>query len=276
MESTSILEESLLDSALSQKEQVVALLNSIESGDRASLSYIDPNKFTQHNLSAADGVAGFEAMMESLSSWSEPARVNTLRVIEDEDYVVAHSEYNLFGEKVGFDIFRFEDGLIVEHWDNLQVRASTTNPSNHTMVDGAVDIEDYAKTEKNRVLIERFAEDILVGENYANIGDYFDGDNYIQHNPQIGDGLSSFGKAMEQMANDGVVMNFTTIHKVLCEGNFALLVSEGNFGPDPGVPTCYYDLFRIENSKIAEHWDVMESIIPVSQRKNQNGKFGFR
>ena len=36
-----------------------------------------------------------------------------------------------------------------------------------------------------------------------------------------------------------------------------LAVSEGTFG---GAPTSYYDLWRVENGKIAEHWDVMETI----------------
>jgi len=35
-------------------------------------------------------------------------------------YVFAHTEYNFFGPKIGFDVFRFEDGLIVEHWDTIQ------------------------------------------------------------------------------------------------------------------------------------------------------------
>ena len=48
------------------------------------------------------------------------ARVNTVRVFEDGDFVFAHTEYDFFGPKIGFDIFRFEDGKIVEHWDNLQ------------------------------------------------------------------------------------------------------------------------------------------------------------
>ena len=53
-------------------------------------------------------------------------------------------------------------------------------------------------------------------------------------------------------------------------GNFVLGVSEGTFG---GVPTSYYDFWRIENGKIAEHWDVMETIADPSVRKNDNGKF---
>ena len=33
--------------------------------------------------------------------------------------------------------------------------------------------------------------------------------------------------------------------------------------------------FRIENGKIAEHWDTIESILPEDKRLNANGKFGF-
>ena len=59
-------------------------------------------------------------------------------------------------------------------------------------------------------------------------------------------------------------------HMVLAQGNFVLAVSEGTFG---GVPTSYYDLWRVENGKIAEHWDVMETIAEPSTWQNQNGKF---
>ena len=39
--------------------------------------------------------------------------------------------------------------------------------------------------------------------------------------------------------------------------------------------TSFYDLFRVENGKIAEHWDVIGPIPPKEQWKNQTGKFGF-
>ncbi|MGM9747540.1 MAG: hypothetical protein ACI3ZN_01955 [Candidatus Cryptobacteroides sp.] len=35
-------------------------------------------------------------------------------------YGIAHTDYNFFGPKIGFDIFRFEDGKIVEHWDVIE------------------------------------------------------------------------------------------------------------------------------------------------------------
>jgi predicted SnoaL-like aldol condensation-catalyzing enzyme len=100
-----------------QTDQAVALLKAIETGDPAPVAVINPNKYLQHNLGAADGLAGFGALLQALPKGS--AKLNTVRVFQDGDYVFAHTEYNFFGPKIGFDIFRFEDGKIVEHWDNL-------------------------------------------------------------------------------------------------------------------------------------------------------------
>ncbi len=261
---------------LTKQERVVDLLKSIESGDSKPIEYIDAEKFTQHNLTAADGIAGFGEMMKSLANAPEKPTVKTLRAFTDGDYVFAHSEYNLFGEKVGFDIFRFEGDMIVEHWDNLQPKPTELNPSGRTMTDGATEKGDSDKTEANRELVKRFATEILIERNYRNIINYFEGDNYIQHNPKIGDGLGNFGAIMSEWSKAGILMQFDKIHKILADGNFVLMVSEGLFGDNGGVPTSYYDMFRIEDGKIAEHWDVIEPIIAEDERKNLNGKFNFK
>lgn len=140
------------------------------------------------------------------------------------------------------------------------------------MVDGPTESSDLGKTEENKVLVQGFVDDILVNGRMEKLADYFDADNYIQHNPHIANGLSGLGAALEAMAANGVTMQYDSIHKVLGEGNFVLVVSEGAFA---GAPTAFYDLFRVENGKIAEHWDVMETILPRSEWKNDNGKFGF-
>lgn len=101
----------------SAKQQVVDLLKSIETGERGPAAIINPNKYIQHNLAVADGLAGFGAVLQALPKGS--AKANTVRVFQDGPFVFAHTDYNFFGPKIGFDIFRFEDGKLVEHWDNL-------------------------------------------------------------------------------------------------------------------------------------------------------------
>lgn len=252
---------------MNNKEKVVALLKSIETGASEPVGYINPGKYIQHNLAVGEGLAGFGAVLQALPPKS--AKVNTVRVWQAGDFVAAHTEYNFFGPKAGFDIFRFEDGLIVEHWDNLQ-EIAPLNPSGHSMFDGPTAVVDLDKTESNKAVVKNFVQDVLMGLNPGKLTEYFNGDAYVQHNPAIGDGLSGLGAALQAMAQQGIVMKYDKIHLVLGEGNFVLVVSEGAFA---GKPTSFYDLFRVENGKIAEHWDVMEAILPRSEWKNENGKF---
>lgn len=96
------------------KQRVVDLLKSLETKNPVPLAYINPKKYIQHNLSVADGPAGVATLIKSLPS---DTAVNAIRVFQDGDVVFAQTEYNFFGPKIGFDVFRFENGLIVEHWD---------------------------------------------------------------------------------------------------------------------------------------------------------------
>ena len=212
---------------MNQKEQVVALLKSIETGESAPVAVINPEKYIQHNLAIKDGLAGFGEALAALPAGS--ARVHTVRVLQDGAFVIAHTDYNFFGPKIGFDIFRFENGKIVEHWDNLQEKPASANPSGHSMIDGSTEIKDLDKTEANKKLVAQFVSDVLQGNAPEKLTSYFDGDKYIQHNPAIADGLSGLGAALEAMAKQGIAMTYDRVHKVLGEGNFVLAISEGSF-----------------------------------------------
>lgn len=250
------------------KQRVVDLLKSIETGAQEPASHVNPSKYIQHNLAVADGLAGFGAVLQQLPKGS--AKADTVRVFQDGDYVFTHTDYNFFGPKIGFDIFRFENGLIVEHWDNLQKKPDTPNPSGRTMLDNPSPVTDLDKTDSNKTLIKAFVDDILINGKMEKLASYFDGDNYIQHNPNIADGLSGLGNALKAMEEQGITMRYEKISKVLGEGNYVLVTSEGSFA---GKHTAFYDLFRISKGKIAEHWDTIETIPPLSEWKNSNGKF---
>ncbi len=256
---------------ITPKEQVAQLLKSIETGDAAPIAYVNPNKYIQHNLAVGDGLSGFGAVLQQLPAGS--AKVNTARLLQDGEYVVAHTVYHFFGPKIGFDVFRFEDGKIVEHWDNLQPTPDQPNPSGRTMTDGATEVTDLEKTDANKAVVTAFVNDVLVNGKLDKLSSYFDGDNYLQHNPAIADGLSGLGAALKAMAEQGITMKYTRVHKVLGQGNFVLVISEGEFADKP---TSFYDLFRVHQGKIAEHWDTIETIPARADWKNPNGKFGFK
>ena len=256
----------------SQTEKALALINTFATGDMNTARSLLSDGYIQHNLAYGTGADAFISSVEYLASADAKTTVNNIRAFEDGDKVFLQTIYNFAGagEQVAFDIFRFdENGKIAEHWDNLAALAEP-NPSGHTQTDGTMEVTDLDKTEENRELVKDFLYDVMQGNNLDKTPDYFDGDNYIQHNTGIADGVSGLNAALGALAEQGISMVYDEVHMVLAEGNFVLAVSEGTFG---GAPTSYYDLWRVENGKIAEHWDVMETIADQSTWQNQNGKF---
>lgn len=255
-----------------QTEKALALIHTFATGDTKTARSLLADGYIQHNLAYGTGADAFIGSVEYLASAEVKTTVNNIRAFEDGDKVFLQTVYNFAGagEQVAFDIFRFdENGKIAEHWDNLAALAAP-NPSGHTQTDGVMEVTDLDKTEENRELVKNFLYDVMQGNNLDKTPDYFDGDAYIQHNTGIADGVSGLNTALGALAEQGISMVYDEVHMVLAQGNFVLAVSEGTFG---GAPTSYYDLWRVENGKIAEHWDVMETIADQSAWQNQNGKF---
>lgn len=249
------------------KEMVHSLLKSLETGDAKPIAYINNQKYTQHNLGIEDGIEGLGKVLSLAPKGS--IKVNTIRLIEDGNFVVAHTDYNFFGPKIGFDVFRFENGKIVEHWDNLEEKMPP-NLSQRTQIDGETMISDLDKTAQNKALVAEFVNEVLLKNQYSKMKNYINNEHYAQHNPHLPDGLKGLQDGIEAMLKNGIQMEYKKVHRVLGEGNFVLVISEGYFNK---IHSAYYDLFRIQDGKICEHWDVIETIPNRSEWKNQNGKF---
>lgn len=253
-------------------ESALALINTFANGDAELAATLLDEGYIQHNLAYGTGRDAFVGSVEYLAAADAPTTVNTIRSFADGDYVFLQTVYNFAGagEQVAFDIFRFnEAGLIAEHWDNL-ASVAEPNPSGHTQIDGTIDIAEPSRTAQNRQLVCDFLFDVMQGNKPEKTPDYFDGDTYIQHNAAIADGLSGLSDALAALAEQGIEMIYDRTHMVLAQGDFVLAVSEGSYA---GAPTSYYDLWRVANGKIAEHWDVMETIADASTWANDNGKF---
>lgn len=251
----------------SKKDQIRALLKSIETGDPAPLGVVDEARYIQHNPQTHEGSEGLAALFKRLSK-TQP-RVNIVRAFEDGDFVFAHAEYDFARRKIGFEVFRFEDGRAVEHWDNIQERQGP-NPAGRSMVDGPTEAGDQELTERNRSLVRDFAETLLLEGRFDRLTDFVQEDAYAEHNPRLGDGVASLRSALEERDAGGRRIDYQRIHRILADGDFVLCVSEGRRN---GVHCAFYDLFRIANGKVVEHWDTTEKIAPRSDWKNDNGKF---
>jgi predicted SnoaL-like aldol condensation-catalyzing enzyme len=251
-----------------KRAQIRTLLKGIETGDPESVVVVNEAKYVQHNPMTKEGSEGLAELFKRLSQTSP--RVVILRMFEDGDYVFGHVEYDFAEVVTGFEVFRFEDGFAVEHWDNLQHQQSEPNASGHTMIDGATDITDLDRTESNRELVRSFADEVLVDRSLDRLGHYVS-DDLIEHDPRRSDGFAVLRTALAETTSAGEpTIGYGRIHRVLAEGNFVLSAAEGTFD---GVHSALYDLVRIADGQIVEHWDSIEAIPPRSEWNNVNGKF---
>ena len=140
------------------------------------------------------------------------------------------------------------------------------------MTDGPTEANDVDKTEANKDLVRAFVDDILVNGRLDKLAGYFDGDHYVQHNPHIGDGLSGLGRRWRQWRKAGITMKYDKIHKVLGEGNFVLVVSEGDVRRASHVASTTCSGSRTARSP---NIGTDRSDPARSDWKNDNGKFGF-
>jgi predicted SnoaL-like aldol condensation-catalyzing enzyme len=232
--------------------------------------YFAPS-FVQHDPGVADGLAGMKSFAAEIAGSPAPD-ITIYRTLVDGNFVLLHSKYQgvarYAGPAIAFDLFRFENGKIAEHWGGQESEAPP-NLSGRTQLDGPTEVSDREKTEANRTLVRTYRETVMVALRFDRIEDFITGDHYAQHASKIGDGIARLRDRIASVAKEGGKLDLTP-RRFVADGNFVMVLSEGDL---PTGPTALYDLFRVDNGKIVEHWDVLTPIPPRDQWKNANGPF---
>lgn len=126
------------------------------------------------------------------------------------------------------------------------------------MLSGPTKNCDIHETEENRELIKSFISEVLINNNLDLLDDYVNTEEYIEHNMNMSDGLSSLRNTLTLNIKQ---RKYDKIHHIMAEGSFVLCITEGFLDQ---VHISFYDLFRISNGLIVEQW------------VNNNGKFNFQ
>ena len=116
------------------KKNVVEFYNkALNDKDFAAASKYLGSRYTQHNPVAADGPEGLKGFIQFLRDKFPNSRSEIKRVFADGDYVIVHvhaiREPGTRGRAI-IDIFKLENGKVVEHWDVVQPipeKAANTN-----------------------------------------------------------------------------------------------------------------------------------------------------
>jgi predicted SnoaL-like aldol condensation-catalyzing enzyme len=105
----------------------------INKKDFKSASKHIGRQYTQHNPLVANGPEGLEAFVDFLKKNYPDAKSEIKRVFTEGDYVILHVHSiripNTRGRAI-FELFRLENGKIVEHWDTIQEIPETSANSN--------------------------------------------------------------------------------------------------------------------------------------------------
>jgi predicted SnoaL-like aldol condensation-catalyzing enzyme len=254
-----------------------ALTDIFEMKDPHAVERWFAEPFVQHDPMIADGLAGERAFARDVAS-SPNASITIYRTLIDGDLVLVHSKYEGLKDRppqIAFDLFRFKHGKIVEHWGGQEPLAQP-NASGHTQVDGPTTITDLDQTEANRALVQSYKQAVTVERHFERMGEFMDTVHYVQHASRIGDGLARLKTQINSVVQAGPgSANASTApvlqpRRFIAEGNFVLALIDANA---VSAHTANYDLFRIENGKIVEHWDILSLIPPPEQRKNSNDPF---
>jgi predicted SnoaL-like aldol condensation-catalyzing enzyme len=92
------------------------------------------------------------------------------------------------------------------------------------------------------------------------------GDRYIQHNPHVPNGAEAFYGYFEGHFRENP-QSRVTIHRVIADGDLVALHLHSQETPDdPG--RAIVDIFRVENGKIVEHFDVIQDVPATTANGN--------
>ncbi len=182
-------------------------------------------------------------------------QIHPIRILQDDSLVAVHSR--MLGDTLRFrwDIVEIKQQEIQKHWSNVHDSIGL-NPDKHSEIDGPTISNQIAKTDTNRALVKRFVDQCLIREDGGAIK-FFNFGLYIQHNRHVGDGVSGLAWEIVKMKLRGGSLKFEDNYHVIAEGDLVLSASEGYVD---GHKVAFYDLFRIDQSKIVEHWDIIAPI----------------
>ena len=117
-----------------------------------------------------------------------------------------------------------------------------------------------AKLAANKKMVYDFWRDVFEG-GHLDLADKYMAESYIQHNPMVPTGRTAFVEAFSKRVKPVPVEPRikAPLVAIAAEGDLVVLsfVREYDDPKEPGkkYTTTWFDMFRIENGKIAEHWD---------------------
>jgi predicted SnoaL-like aldol condensation-catalyzing enzyme len=229
--------------------------------------------FVQHTPTIADGRSGLEQHIERLRDEQPDSSRQIKRVLTDRDHVIVQSHLiRDSGDRgaVAGDIFRLEDGYVVEHWGIVHPITDAPHPDNPNDAFGTSSAPfppatSAAEERRNLALAVGFYNAALNEKDWDKAAHYI-GDYYRQHSIYMEDGQAGFKGLIDRLIRE-FPQNLGEIKASFADGDMVVLHLHVTRTRDmPGWTVL--ELMRLENEKVVEHWDIFEPVPDASANGN--------
>lgn len=243
-------------------------LEGIRDGDpQGAIERYTGARYTQHSTGVGDGREGFVAFFTPFLVRNPKREIEILHGIEDGRYAFVHVYQSLndgADRWVTMDLFDTDaDGRIVEHWDVIESFREPT-ASGHGMVESSAAITGLARTDANKAVVLEFTKQVLQTRHFDRIERFVSAD-LVQHGASIGDGRDGLHAWLTSDAGG----HYDMLFQLIGQGNLVVTYGKRHAA---GVDRAVFDLYRLDDGLIVEHWNVSEEILPRDQWGNA-GKF---
>ena len=256
------------------KAVAVAVLKGLfEAGDTEVVDhYVRPDHI-EHSPFVPDGAQGLKNLGGAIHEQFPEAEYRVQRVLAQGDLVLVHSHLVLTPGTLGtavVDIFRFQDGLIAEHWQVVQeVPESTANGNDMFSTVSRPQTNEPGPawlTLHHEKLVAKVFDRVLMSKNPSALDEYYVPD-FHQHNPTIPDGRDGAKIGLGGYFELFPELSISAPKRLIAEGDIVAILSHGVNAPgERGL--AIVDLFRVLNGKVVEHWDVLQDIPETAANDN--------
>ena len=125
---------------------------------------------------------------------------------------------------------------------------------------------DSAQLSRNKEIVLDFLNTAITNREPLKAIDRYVGDVYIQHNPNFADGPDAIKAAFPIILESNPDMTID-IKKVIAEDDLVVLLIHTKMNKDDRG-NAVMDIFRLDEGKIVEHWDVTQAIPEDSANEN--------
>ena len=122
------------------------------------------------------------------------------------------------------------------------------------------------ESERSKAIALKAIRGVFVERDVHIVEELF-GPDYIQHNPTIPNGRDAIAALVGSLPEGfGYEPGM-----VVAEGNIVMI--HGRYVGWAPEPVVAVDIFRVENGRLVEHWDVMQAEVPAHETKSKNAMF---